>query len=99
MSIKQMLTFWNEENVLVRDDELVVLQGADGPDRFMYHVLLVKPNIEMEMEYRTTRDEFIRPVSAKKFEEGLVSLLRSLAQQNINDEPPPQKWTRRAKNT
>ena len=100
MGIKQMLTFWDEDKILVRDEELVVLQSTDGPNRFVYHIHLVEADIEMDLEYNTKRDEFIRPVSARKFEEGLFKLLRTLAGENKNDEPPPQRWRRRAnKNT
>jgi hypothetical protein len=97
MSVKQMLEHWDPENILVRNEDLVVLRVANGPERYLYAVSLNNGETELEFEYRTTRRELISDPVAKKFESWLLMALQEMADGMENAEKAPQQWGKNKK--
>lgn len=97
MPVKQMLRYWAEEGVLVRNDEMIILKGVHGPEEYNYFVLLEEADVELEFIFKSTRRELLTEGAARIFERGLVKILEKMQGELKNEEPPPQQWRNRKK--
>lgn len=95
MSVKQMLRYWAEEGILIREDDLVILRGVHGPKEYNYFVRLEEADIELEVAFKTTRKEILTTQAEKLFEENLIEVMRKMQPGLTNDEPQPKQWGRR----
>lgn len=95
MSVERMKDYWNPENILADDEELLVLRVLKGPEKYTYSIRLREAAVDTELTYETTdKNMFMEPAIAK-FEEQIIGMLRQLNKDMINEDGPGKAWRNR----
>lgn len=96
-SVKQMLRYWDPERIIHRDEDLVILQGVQGPESYHYYVRLERADVELEFQMRPMHKELLVDKAVATLQKRLKEAVEEIQDDLVNAEPPPQQWRKRKK--
>lgn len=92
---EEMKKYWDSNNILVDDDELLVLKVLGGPQGYSYAVRLRSAKVDLEINYKGST--FFHKSAAVKFEDRLIAGFREMNEEMINEDGVGQSWAKKGR--